>query len=419
MALHNELNTVEIGSEPKDSVLNLLEKWEQRDLKEADLISEVNISLLAQHPKHVRSLAYGLLVLNNAEFLTDENRKLLSQYPEHAHGLAQVLGLLKQASLLDEETQTALIQHIQYASGIADVLNRLLNWVKVGVTKDDYMLLINQAQFAQNIDQGLMTIRKEEDLATKKNCMLLIQHAQYADGIANALIQLKKAKLLTPQTQEEKNYALLIKQPKYAGTIASCLGSLRSSGIATQENFEFIAQHARDAHFLVEAMAILNQSRLLTPENRQALLAKAQDFNCAYGMPFGICTLSRSGILTPENRAHLVQHAKYASEIANGFFELKLNRLDSPENCKTLVKYRDFISEISSALRRAPVMADYQATFDGIIQNIDTRIKQERFAILSAGIPRTDGPMGLFFQSHICDRKNLPKEILDFLPQPR
>jgi len=116
---------------------------------------------------------------------------------------------------------------------------------------------------------------------------------------------------------KEKNMALSHSKKSYHNVkIDEALVSLEAYGINTTENQEAICCYPEFADKISIGLKILNEDKILTPQNRLRICAHA---NVAGEMASAICSLYKANIYTFENWELLARYSQRAMYIAANF----------------------------------------------------------------------------------------------------
>jgi hypothetical protein len=155
------------------------------------------------------------------------------------------------------------------------------------------------------------------------------------DGLAIGLYRALRT-LQEGRLLTPENRAAVIAHAK-PNDLASALYTLQRAGILTPENRAAVIAHGNPED-LAYALRILQEGRHLTPENRATLIASANiNPNALGSVARALYGLKQAGHLTPENIAAVIAHAPH--NLADALSTLQRAEILTPENIAAVIAH--------------------------------------------------------------------------------
>ncbi len=144
-----------------------------------------------------------------------------------------------------------------------------------------------------------------------------------------------------------ENKQVIADNAKHAKKITNALISLAKGNILTNENREFIAKHPEYADVVSNALILLAQENILTSINGRFIVDNAP---YAERVSKAFIILAKNEILTDENKALICEYNPYAMVISNALVRLAQEKILEKENRDIIVKNYQCAEVISNAL---------------------------------------------------------------------
>lgn len=206
----------------------------------------------------------------------------------------------------------------------------------------------------------------ESKLLTQENFTLLTSHADHALYFQDGFYCLYEARLLDQATFE--NCIHDVKHPKELAEALACL-SYDKDFLKT--NFVFLRDNDKFSSDLAKILRCLNEAKLFTVENRNRLIANAEECFSYSKLQSGVAVLLKSRLLTQVSYTALVQNSENADELARGWEVLHKRNLLTEPHRKLLVQHASMAETL--ALWMGLVHETNSLTPD----NINTFVKRE------------------------------------------
>lgn len=305
------------------------------ELKKAGLLSKENRELVYEKigDYSIDTYASAIPILKKANILTQESfEKLLDHFC-----LPELFATLLELNSLTQETfnkiitweYTALYQ-LKYAFAALKLDKNLY-------TKENALLLISSGKNANEIMQ-LITMSQQSDTQSIFN--LLVRNAKYTDNMVSFLHKF-------PAEERAKYFKMALELDDKYFSISWSTDELIKHKLASQENLEIVFKF-KQQYGIGNFLILLNDAKLLTTENREALLKLPQLtdklMRCVKDL------IEKNGA-TQDNFACLLQAGNHYEEVTNALINLEKIQQCTPLVRNLIIKYPKYANDIYKALQ--------------------------------------------------------------------